>query len=224
MNKLLTLLRRIVPQYAWLPLFLIILFDLSVYYVARLITADFVHYTIETTLDRLIPFFAPAIVFYVLAYVQWGLSYIAVVRESRECCCRIFFSDVVAKLLCFVIFLFYPTEFARPEATGDGFFVWLTSFIYAADEPNNLFPSIHCLESWLCFRAVLRCRRVPRWASVCNGVMAVLVFASTLLVKQHLILDVPAGILAAEIGLFVGFLVKPEKRFLKSESPLTESI
>ncbi len=36
-----------------------------------------------------------------------------------------------------------------------------------------------------------------------QGVLTVLVFASTVLIKQHFVVDIPAGIAACEIGLFL---------------------
>ena len=55
--------------------------------------------------------------------------------------------------------------------------------------------------------------------------MTLLVFASTLLVKQHVLVDVPAGILAAELGLFLankcrlgGLIERLEAPFLNKQA------
>ena len=91
----------------------------------------------------------------------------------------------------------------RPEVPGSDPFSWLVRFIYQVDTPDNLLPSIHCLENWLCFRGALRCRKVGRGYQIGMLIFAILVFASTLLVKQHLVLDVVTGIAVVEIGLFL---------------------
>ena len=75
--------------------------------------------------------------------------------------------------------------------------------IYRLDSPDNLLPSIHCLENWICFRGALRCRKVGRGYQVGTLIFALMVFVSTLLVKQHLVLDVVTGVAVVEIGLFL---------------------
>ena len=51
------------------------------------------------------------------------------------------------------------------------------------------------------------------WYKAFSGVFAVLVCASTVLVKQHVLLDIPAGILLAEFGLLMARLFKVGDRF-----------
>ena len=58
-----------------------------------------------------------------------------------------------------------------------------------------------------------------------DALMTLLVFASTLLVKQHVLVDVPAGILAAELGLFLankcrlgGLIERLEAPFLNKQA------
>ena len=75
--------------------------------------------------------------------------------------------------------------------------------VYAGDLPGNLFPSIHCLESWICFRGAIGMKRTPRWYAPAMLVLTLMVFASTLLVKQHVLVDIPAGVLVAEVGLLL---------------------
>ena len=102
-----------------------------------------------------------------------------------------------------MIFLLLPTTIARPEADGSGLIGWLTRIIYMADTPVTLFPSIHCLDSWLCWRFLVKCKKVPRWYKWVNFVFSLLVCASTVLVKQHVFVDIFAGIAVAELGLLL---------------------
>ena len=118
---------------------------------------------------------------------------------------------MTAKALCFVLFLLLPTTIARPEAAGSGLIGWLTRTIYAADTPVALFPSIHCVDSWLCWRFLMDCRKVPKWYKWVNFVFSLLVCASTVLVKQHVVVDIFAGIAVAEIGLLLSRLYYDRK-------------
>ena len=67
----------------------------------------------------------------------------------------------------------------------------------------NLFPSIHCLESWCCIHAAFEMKKVPNWYKGVTVVMSLGVFASTLLVKQHVLLDMFGGIAVFEAGLLL---------------------
>ena len=77
-----------------------------------------------------------------------------------------------------------------------------TRFLYMADAPTNLLPSLHCLLSTMCWIGVRGNRRIPRWKKIFFLTAAVLVYVSTLLVKQHVIVDVFAGILLAEAAMY----------------------
>ena len=171
------------------------------FYGTRPFNQGMYHYDLSLWIDGASPFVPQAIVFYVLAFVSWVVGYVVTCRESREVCNQVMAGEVMAKLTCLVIFLLLPTSMERPEVTGSGFCHWLTRFIYAADTPDNLFPSVHCLENWMLFRASFRCRKVGNAYRVGMFVMALLVFASTLLVKQHLFVDVLAGVAVAELCL-----------------------
>lgn len=102
-----------------------------------------------------------------------------------------------------VVLFIFPTTLARPEVTGSGFCNDLVRFIYRMDAPVNLFPSIHCLESWCCIHAAFAMKKPPKWYRYATTVMALGVFASTLFVKQHVLVDVFGGIIVYEIGYYI---------------------
>ena len=124
-------------------------------------------------------------------------------RESREVCYEVLTAEQIAKLCCLVAFIAIPTTIIRPEVTGTGFFQWLSRLIYSMDSPDNLLPSVHCLENWICFRGAMKCKKVGKGYKIFTFVAAILVFASTLMVKQHVVLDVVAAIVVVELGLFL---------------------
>lgn len=149
-----------------------------------------------TALDRAIPLVPGWAVIYVGAFVMWVLCYVAMARGWDWY--RIMTAEVAAKLLCGVCFLALPTTNVRPELTGDGLGVWLLGLIYHLDPPLNLFPSIHCMESWLCFAGLRSRRNVPLVVKGLVLGMAVAVCCSTVLIRQHVLADVVAGVLLAE--------------------------
>ncbi len=195
-SKLLSL----VPKYGYAPLFLVIFTNCFVFYFSRIFTSNAFHYDVSIPLDDKIPFVPAFIVFYLLAFVQWLVTLALCARESKDFCYKAVGADVFSKLIVFLIFLVLPTSMTRGEIEGNGIFELLTKLIYTLDSPDNLFPSLHCLDSWVCLRVVFRMKKMPKWYKLSNAVMSLLIFASVVLVKQHLFLDIWGGIIVAELG------------------------
>lgn len=200
-------LERLIPRYALLPLIITPLLNCAVYFGSKLLPRRGEALLLALPWDERIPFLPAAISVYVLSYLFWAVSYLLIARESRRQCLRVLTGDWVAKLICLPFFLLLPTTIQRPDAAGSGLWLWLTRLIYAADSPNNLFPSIHCLESWICWRGLMGCKKVPAWYRGFSLIFALMVCASTVLVKQHVLVDIPAGILLGELGLWAGRLI-----------------
>lgn len=217
-----------IPKYARLPLLAALLFNCAVYWLTRLVTSGAVHYDLSVGLDAALPFVPAFIVIYVLAFAQWLVGYVMICRESPGRCYRVMSGEMTAELLCLVLFLAMPTSMVRPEVTGTDIFSRLTALIYALDTPDNLFPSLHCLQSWMVFRGTLGAKGIPAWYKAAMLIFTLLVFASVVLVKQHLILDIPSGVAAAELGLFIAtrldlgrFLRRLNARFRAETGDLT---
>ena len=156
------------------------------------------HYQFSTALDRAIPLIPWAVCIYFGCYAFWALHYClcaAVPLRAR----RFFTADFIAKGVCFVFFVGLPTTMARPAVQGLNVWESLVRALYILDAPVNLFPSIHCLNSWLCWASA---RDIPAFShgykafALCA---AVAVCVSTLTLRQHVLLDVAGGILLAEV-------------------------
>lgn len=199
---------KLLPKYAIIPIVASLVLNVVVYFGNRIITTDMYHYDFSIPIDGIIPFASEWIIIYVLSYVIWIVGFIVIGRESREVCYEVFGAEQIAKLLCLVCFLIIPSTIIRPEITGEGFCDWLSRLIYSMDSPDNLFPSIHCLESWICFRGAMKCKKVGVSYKIFMFIAALLVFASTVLVKQHVFVDILGGVIVVEIGLFVSQKLK----------------
>ena len=190
----------LIPKYAIKPLALALLVNSCVYMGIAQLRHFLTFSSLETPLDTALPFLAPFVLFYVLAFVQWGLNYLLIARDSKELCYRFAFGNIIAKLICLFFFVFLPTTLARPEVTGTDLCNRLVRLIYTFDPPVNLFPSIHCLESWCCIRASFLLKKSNRTYQTATLIMSLGVFASTLFFKQHVIADVFGGIVVFEAG------------------------
>ncbi len=197
---------RLVPKYAIVPLVACVLLNYLVYYGNRLIPKSHYFDISIPFLDDHIPLWTWMIVFYVFSYVFWIVGFVVIGRESREVCYSFLSGEMIAKLICLVFFLFFPTamvDWPSGQFEINNVFDWTTQMIYDADEPNNLFPSIHCLESWVVFRGSLRCKKVGKGYRAYCLLMMLAIFASTVLVRQHVVVDIVGGVLVAEIGFFL---------------------
>ncbi|MCH5167648.1 MAG: phosphatase PAP2 family protein [Erysipelotrichales bacterium] len=173
------------------------------YFCSKIITNHLYHYTLSTMIDDVIPLVPIFIIVYILAYVQWIVGYIVIARESKKVCYKYLSAELIAKFICLILFFLLPTTMVRPEIRNQGLLLGLVNFIYMVDAPVNLFPSIHCLESWLVFRGSLACKKVPNMYKLTTFIFSILVCLSTVFVKQHLIVDICGGIIVVEIGILL---------------------
>lgn len=194
----------IIPGLMRIPILLALAVNMMTYYGTRLFTADRVHYDITGTLDEKIPLVPWTVVIYYGCYLFWIVNYVIGCRQDQEKAFRFISADFLAKLVCFVCFLVFPTTNVRPAIEGSSVWDELMRLLYRLDAADNLFPSIHCLTSSFCFIAVRNNEKVPRWYQILSLLITVSICISTLTTKQHVLIDVAAGVLLAEISwLFV---------------------
>ena len=190
-----------IPKYAIIPAAVYILM-VPTYFVSHLLTKDAPHISIATAFDEAIPFVPAFIWIYVLAYLQWFVGYVAIAKSSETLCKDYFGGEIIAKAITILVFLIIPTTITQPNPTGSGLTYEVVRWIYGVDNPTNLFPSIHCLESWIVARGLAK-TNAPKYTKTAMWLFSVLVFMSVVFVKQHFVLDILGGIAVAELGLFL---------------------
>ena len=153
----------------------------------------------HTVLDQQIPVIPWTIVIYFGCYLVWIVNYLIAASREKEFVWRFFAADVLARLVCMAFYLLLPTTNVRPSIPEQGFWNQMLTLLYQMDAADNLFPSIHCLNSWFCYIAVRSRREIPRWYQRFSFWAALAVFVSTLTTKQHVIADVIGGALLAEV-------------------------
>ena len=205
------ILYRVFPEYAWIPVIIAFSIQLIVYCGLKIPVRYLTLHDMTTQLDRMIPFVPEWIVIYILSYVSWFVTIRMIVFESREKCYRFATTYIIGFLITGIIFLVYPCTLERAELTGTGIFVELTRMIYAADDPLQLFPSVHILVAYYCWRCTLDCEKIPAWYKWFNFVYLILTCLSILFVRQHVIADIPSAIIVAEISIMVSKVYKPER-------------
>lgn len=155
--------------------------------------------SLVTKFDMATPFIKSFIIPYIAWYPFIFLTMAYICYKDKE----IFFKTVVSYNLgliaSYITFLFFQTTVPRPELTGNDIMTKLVMLIYGNDEPYNCFPSIHVLTSFLMVKAILASKFRSKTSILVISISSILIIASTLFVKQHVILDVFSGILYADI-------------------------
>lgn len=209
----------ICPLFAIIPLISCFALNMIVYSGTMVLCADWYHYDFTTSLDRAVPLVSEWMYIYFGCYLFWIANYILVARINRDkpsMFYRFVFTDMLSRIVCGVFYLLLPTTNIRPDIVVNNFSDWLLQFLYNVDQPTNLFPSIHCLVSWLCFVGIRRSKLVPNWYKAFSCIFALLVVLSTQFTKQHYWVDAVSGILFAEILYWIGQHVsayRPLERF-----------
>ena len=193
---------------AILVLVLAFALNMGSYYGSRAIAINWYHYDVTTPLDGEFPLVPWTVTIYFGCYLFWGVNYVLCAVQEKGPRNRYFCADAIAKIVCFVIFLVFHTTAARPWIDTSGFWGYFMGLLYQVDSADNLFPSLHCLVSWLCWIGVRKRKDIPavyRWASL---VMALAVCVTTLTTKQHVIVDVFGGVALAELSYFLAGVPK----------------
>ncbi len=163
----------------------------------------------ETTLDRALPFVPGAAWVYVSLFVALPVPPLLLTdrRDLGRYCAGLVLVSVISDFF----FLCTPTGVARPPGQA-----WDVAYrlVLATDVPLNACPSLHA--SLAVFTA-LWCDRLagsfahPRRWRMAAWSWTVAVLLSTLLTRQHVLLDLVAGA-ALALGVFVLVGLVPERR------------
>ena len=179
----------------------------------------------------MIPLTSIFIIPYVWSYAFWAMGPMAVSKCEKE-----HFKDFMASCLVSCIagtlaLAFFPTYMDRVAEglyvvpANPSIFDKIRMFWYSLDGSAmayNLLPSFHCINSTLCYLGVAGRKEIPLWFRGYSLAMAILIYASTVFVKQHYVLDIITGVALAAVAYFLckkfhwGRMFRPlERRFAK---------
>ena len=184
-------------------------------------------------LDDRIPLVPAFILVYVLSFAYWIGGYIIISLTGKRNYVNFLLTLVISYAICFLIFIFVPTYIDRvaeggiAQAQQPGVISWLLAFIYRFDgweTGRNLLPSLHCLASTVCYLSVRRQPAIPKAVRVYTLIGALLICLSTVLTKQHYIIDVFSGILLALICYFLARRWDLGRKYETASWPLTKTI
>ncbi len=192
---------KYLPVWAILPLISIFVLNCLIYWGSGVLTADRYHFDFTMSLDRAVPLIPQFIWIYILAFPFWAVGYLLAARRGKDMFYRFVATDLTIHFICFICFILIPTTNIRPEIPGNTLSEKILALVYSLDggnSPSNLFPSIHCYVSWMCWKGVEGSEKVPKWYQRFSLVFAILIIISTQVLKQHYIVDAAAALLLVE--------------------------
>lgn len=154
----------------------------------------------RSPLDDLVPFVPAAMLGYGLVYVV-PLSLLWLERTEAGVR-RMWRAALAAYAIAAPFFVLLPVEDADPPLIPVSWDEHLLAWNRAADTSQNLFPSMHVGLATLL--ALVGARRSRAWG-LALGAAAVVIAASTLLVKQHYVVDLPAGAIVGWLGFRIAY-------------------
>ena len=192
---------------------LLVLGIYGLYYPVNLYTNTLPYYSPISIVDRTLPLLPEWIIVYAFIYLLGCVP--AALINNRVLFHRMAFAYVAVQIFSFAVFILAPVRMTlRPDSVVvDSFLTWGLQLCYFLDNPVNCCPSLHVAVSVL---GALCTNRVDHALGKITLITGFLISLSTLLVKQHLLIDVVLGFTIAAVAYRL--LVTPCEM-----SPLTHS-
>ena len=173
------------------------------YGVPKLLIHQKEYHYLSSALDDKIKVFAPAVIIYVLSYLQWAyalrqLSIQSDTKMVHQYCLAI----IIGSLIGMFIFIIYPTAIHIKPLNDNSLCARLLNFIYSIDYGSECMPSFHTMcSTFSCF--ILKGCNLNKKTRINNYLFTILVLLSLLLTKQHVLIDIPTGFILALFSLYL---------------------
>lgn len=166
------------------------------------------YYDVALPFESNIPFISFFIMGYLFVYVSMLALYFLI--DDISLWRRAVVAFLVLTSLCYIVYLVFPVQMIdRPVVSEMIMRSWIDKVVrayFVVDRPYNALPSIHAAYPTLATLVVWRTSPRGRWILLA---MTALIAISVVLVKQHYIMDVVAGIAAAIISYVL--VIKTER-------------
>ena len=146
-------------------------------------------YNLYSIVEQYLPFIPVTVYIYTIAYVGLLASPLLLVTKKDD------FHSLLKQILIIslascLVFIIFPTTTWRPNLNVDGFTSQVLNYLWVIDSPNNCCPSLHVSLAAL-FGYFLHAKKYWKtWPLVITGSVII----STVLTKQHCVIDVVGGL------------------------------
>lgn len=161
--------------------------------------------SLKMPIDEMIPFMPQFIIIYNLFgpfFLLSGIIFYAF--EEDEVYYKYTLALFTGQIIGYIIFYFYQTEIPRPDMTlyPNGIFENMVRFTYSIDNYFAGFPSLHVTDMLILIIATLK-TKFSKSTKTWMTMLATLIAITTVLVKQHVFIDIPGGIINGIISFVI---------------------
>lgn len=159
--------------------------------------------------DQGIPLVTQAVYIYGLWYPLLFLYPLYLYSLSKTAWLVYIFAIVLDIAASLVIYAAYPTSFQRPEPPDSSLSGKILRILYVLNYKGlNCMPSMHCSQCFIILLSAVFCGLsgvMPEAAAIGIGILSVLIVESTVLTKQHVLVDMLAALPIGIICFAVAF-------------------
>ena len=173
---------------------LFVILNFAAYFTIQYLTATH-QYDFLVEFDRMVPLM-PQFIWIYHSIIPISFITMIFVIDRRELFFTAFWSCVLAAVILCICYILFPSFYPRPEIEVSGVSSYLLKVTHMFDRPNNTFPSGHVTFTWLMFWAAREskmAKQIDFFGSL-YLLWAIGVSMSTLVLKQHYLVDVISGI------------------------------
>ncbi|MCK4261117.1 MAG: hypothetical protein KAX49_19230 [Halanaerobiales bacterium] len=149
-------------------------------------------YYVYSILDDYVPFLKIFIIPYLFWYIYIGIALIYFGLTSKEDFIKLTLFMFGGMTICFFIYFVWPNgQNLRPLVSDQDLFSKMILNIYSKDRPTNVAPSMHVLDSIAVHVAVMESEKLKnyKWLQRASLISAILISLSTVMIKQHSVVD-----------------------------------
>ena len=172
-------------------------------------------YPVYWFIDDYIPFWEWMVIPYLLWFAYIAAGHIFFLFKSREEFVRMCIFLYTGMTVCLIIYTVFPNcQNLRVDYSTlgrDNLLIDIVKMIQGVDTADNVLPSIHCLNSIGMHIAIAKSKKITRYRKTIvwsSFVLTVLIILSTVMLKQHSILDVLAAFALAVPLYFLAYKTK----------------
>lgn len=143
-------------------------------------------------IDKKIPFVPNTVFIYGLWYPLIAIFPIILYFASPHMYSQYIASILIDICISLLIYAVYPTSFIRPQPSADKLSGRIIGWLYTKGnyKGKNCMPSMHCSMCFIIIIFAVSCGDMLAWIRAAAGLLAVMITASTVLTKQHVLIDV----------------------------------
>lgn len=198
-----------------ISVFLIVWSIVIAYHIITYFGSQFIEgspHTVGWAIDNHIPFYPGFIYVYCSWFILLFIVPFVLNKFDTTSCYQYFIANIFDLTISTIVFLLFPTTFQRPTLSGKGLTYFFMRKVYGANHRFlNCAPSVHCSISFLFIIVMLRSTIIPPIIRIPVILLSFGIVISTMLVKQHVLLDVLTAIPVALISWLLSGLINITK-------------